>query len=54
MIRLDRIRLNPVVLAPALADHLDIIEALLKRDRARALKAIEKHIQNARLRAVAF
>lgn len=54
MIQLDRIRLNPVVLAPALADHLDIIEALLKRDRTRAVEAIEKHIQNARLRAVAF
>ncbi len=54
MIQLDRIRLNPVVLAPALADHLDIIEALLKRDRARAVEAIEKHIQNARQRAVAF
>lgn len=54
MIQLDRIRLNPVVLAPALADHLDIIDGILRRDRARAVEAVETHIHNARLRAVAF
>lgn len=54
MIQLDRIRLNPVVLAPALADHLEIIDGILKRDRTLAVKAMETHIQNARLRAVAF
>jgi DNA-binding GntR family transcriptional regulator len=54
MIQLDRIRLNPVVLAPALADHLDIIDALLQRDRGRAVMAMETHIHNARLRAVTF
>lgn len=54
MIQLDRIRLNPVVLAPALADHLEIIDSILKRDRAKAVGAIETHIQNARTRAVAF
>jgi DNA-binding GntR family transcriptional regulator len=54
MIQLDRIRLNPVVLAPALADHLDIIDALLQRDRAKAELAMETHIHNARLRAVTF
>ena len=54
MIQLDRIRLNPVVLAPALADHLDIIDGILKRDRAKAVEAMETHIQNARMRAVAF
>lgn len=54
MIQLDRIRLNPVVLAPALADHLEIIDALLKRDRAKAELAMETHIHNARLRAVTF
>lgn len=54
MIQLDRIRLNPVVLAPALADHLEIIDSILKRDRTKAVEAIETHIQNARARAVAF
>jgi DNA-binding GntR family transcriptional regulator len=54
MIQLDRIRLNPVVLAPALADHLEIIDSVLQRDRDAAVRAIETHIQNARTRAVAF
>jgi len=54
MIQLDRIRLNPVVLAPALADHLEIIDGILKRDRDAAVRAIEAHIHNARMRAVAF
>lgn len=54
MIQLDRIRLNPVVLAPALADHLEIIDGIIERDRAKAVKAMETHIHNARARAVAF
>jgi DNA-binding GntR family transcriptional regulator len=54
MIQLDRIRLNPVVLAPALADHLEIIDGILERDRVKAVKAMETHIHNARARAVAF
>jgi DNA-binding GntR family transcriptional regulator len=54
MIQLDRIRLNPVVLAPALSDHIEIIDAILARDRASAITAIENHITNARNRAVSF
>lgn len=54
MIQLDRIRLNPVVLAPALADHLEIIDGILARDRAKAVQAMEHHIHNARARAVSF
>ena len=54
MIQLDRIRLNPKVLAPALADHLDIIDSILARDRNRAVEAMEAHIHNARQRAVTF
>ncbi|WP_244466836.1 GntR family transcriptional regulator [Devosia geojensis] len=54
MIHLDRIRLNPAVLAPALDDHLEIIDGIMARDRARAESAIERHIFNARQRAVAF
>lgn len=52
LIRLDRIRLNPTVLTPAVIDHLDIIDAILERDRARAVEAIETHIENARRRAL--
>ena len=54
MIQIDRIRLNPVVLAPALADHIEIIDAILARDRIAAISAIENHITNARNRAVSF
>lgn len=54
MIQIDRIRLNPVVLAPALADHIEIIDAILARDRNAAIAAIENHITNARNRAVSF
>lgn len=54
MIQLDRIRLNPVVLAPALSDHIEIIDAILARDRNSAIAAIENHITNARNRAVSF
>ncbi|GLQ55422.1 GntR family transcriptional regulator [Devosia nitrariae] len=54
MIHLDRIKLNPVVLAPALEDHLEIIDGILARDRERAVVAIERHLYNARQRAVAF
>lgn len=54
MIQIDRIRLNPVVLAPALNDHIEIIDAILARDRAAAITAIENHIANARSRAVSL
>lgn len=54
MIELDRIRLNAVVLAPALSDHLDILNGILKRDRMLAVAAMEAHIRNARERAVAL
>jgi DNA-binding GntR family transcriptional regulator len=54
MIQLDRIRLNTVVLTPSLADHLEIIDGILARDRGRAVAAMEAHIRNARDRAVAL
>ncbi|WP_083982586.1 GntR family transcriptional regulator [Devosia soli] len=54
MIALDRFRLNPVVLTPALEDHLEIIDGIIARDRDRAVSAMERHIHNARQRAVAF
>ncbi len=54
MIQIDRIRLNPIVLAPALNDHIEIIDAILARDRAASIAAIENHITNARNRAVSL
>lgn len=54
MIQLDRIRLNAVVLAPSLGDHIDIIDGLLRRDRQQAIEAMEKHIRNARDRALSL
>ncbi len=54
LIKLDRIRLTPLVLAEAFQDHLDIIEAIQSRDHDRACAAIERHMRNARDRAVAL
>lgn len=54
MIHLDRIRLNAVVLAPSLGDHIDIIDAILKRDPILAMTAMDKHIHNARDRALSL
>jgi DNA-binding GntR family transcriptional regulator len=54
MIQLDRIRLNAIVLAPSLSDHIDIIDAILKRDPALAMAAMDKHIRNARDRALSL
>lgn len=52
LIKLDRIRLTPLVLAEAFKDHLDIIDAIQSRDHDRACAAIERHMRNARDRAV--
>jgi DNA-binding GntR family transcriptional regulator len=54
LINLDRIRLNETVLPSAFADHLGVIDAILARDRARAVEAIDAHIRNARERAIAL
>jgi DNA-binding GntR family transcriptional regulator len=54
MIQLDRIRLNASVLAPSLGDHIDIIDAIRARDPALAMAAMEKHIRNARDRALSL
>lgn len=52
LIKLDRIRLSPVTLPAAFADHIAVIEALLARDPVAATAAMDRHIANARERAL--
>ncbi|AJY47578.1 GntR family transcriptional regulator [Martelella endophytica] len=52
LIKLDRIKLNEVVLPQAFSDHIAIIDALLERDPTRAVEAMDRHIHNARERAL--
>lgn len=54
LIKLDRITLSDRVLPPAFADHLAIIEAIKSRDARAASDAIDRHILNARERAIEF
>lgn len=54
LINIDRMRLTPDVLPRAFADHLDILRAILGRNEREAVAALERHIQDARNRAVAF
>lgn len=54
LIRLDQIRLTPLVLTEAFADHLKVIESISARDKVEAGAAIERHMRNARDRAVSF
>lgn len=52
LIKLDRIRLTAVTLPAAFGDHIAVIEALLARDAAAAAAAMDRHIANARERAL--
>ena len=52
LIKLDRISLSERVLPPAFADHLAIIDAIKSRDPHAAIDAIDRHIMNARERAI--
>ena len=54
LINIDRMRLTPAVLPRAFADHLDLLRAIRARNEADAVAAIERHIREARNRAVAF
>lgn len=54
LIKLDRILLNSEVLPSAFADHLAVIDAIIARDTARSIEAMDHHIRNARERAIAF
>lgn len=52
LIRLDRIRLTQATLPDAFSDHLTVINAILMRDAHGAVSAMDKHIANARNRAM--
>ncbi|MCO5731383.1 GntR family transcriptional regulator [Rhizobium sp. SSA_523] len=52
LIKLDRITLSERVLPSAFEDHLLIIDAIKSRDPIAASQAIERHIMNARERAI--
>lgn len=52
LIKLDRISLSEQVLPAAFSDHLAIIEAIRSRDPHKAIDAIDRHIMNARERAI--
>lgn len=52
LIKLDRITLTEAVLFETFGCHLDIIDAIARRDRPAAEAALERHIFNARDRAV--
>lgn len=52
LIKLDRISLSASVLPAAFADHLTIIAAIRARDAHAAIDAIDRHILNARERAL--
>nr|WP_272212028.1 FCD domain-containing protein [Marinicella sp. W31]MDC2877923.1 FCD domain-containing protein [Marinicella sp. W31] len=52
LIKLDRIRLNETVLPEAFGDHLAVIDAIQKRDLTAAVEAMDKHVRNARNRAL--
>lgn len=54
LINIDRIRLSPKVLPQAFGDHLKILNAIMHRNRADAVSAMEHHVLEARNRAVAF
>lgn len=54
LIKLDRISLSERVLPSAFDDHLTVIDAIKSRDPHAASDAIERHIVNARERAIVF
>lgn len=52
LIKLDRIKLSATVLPSAFADHLAIIDAIGARNRHAAVDAMDRHMRNARDRAL--
>lgn len=52
LIKLDRTRLSQHTLPDAFTDHLAIIDALLARDKFAAIEASDRHLANARNRAL--
>lgn len=54
LIKLDKISLSEWVLPSAFADHLAVIEAIQSRNPHAAADAMDRHIMNARERAIEF
>ena len=52
LIKLDRVTLSAAVLPAAFADHLAVIAAIRSRDAHAAMDAMDKHMMNARERAL--
>jgi DNA-binding GntR family transcriptional regulator len=52
LIRLERVTLTADALAPAMREHLALLDALRSRDPRRASAAVEAHITSARNRAL--
>jgi|SRR5215217_2548965 len=52
LIKLDRVTLSAAVLPSAFADHLAIIAAIRSRDPLAAMNAMDRHMMNARERAL--
>jgi len=54
LLRLYLVRSTVAAQAGVFADHLAIIEAIAKRDRAAAVDAVERHLRNAKSRALEY
>jgi DNA-binding GntR family transcriptional regulator len=52
LIKLDRVTLSAAVLPAAFADHLAIIAAIRSRNPHEAMDAMDRHMMNARERAL--
>lgn len=52
MVMYDRVTLTPELLAPALAEHEPVLDALRQRDGSAALAALRAHLASARRRAL--
>lgn len=52
LIRTEKTRLDDGLLEPAMRDHLNVIDALERRNAAKAQAALGEHLENARKRAL--
>ncbi|HWK45476.1 MAG TPA: GntR family transcriptional regulator [Stellaceae bacterium] len=52
LIRFEETSLSPAVLLRALHEHTTVLEAVAARDPVRAVQALDRHIDSARLRAL--
>jgi len=52
LIRLQYVLLTPQLLSPAMREHLTMLAAMKRRDPARAVRALERHLTHARSRVM--